>query len=207
MEKNNTKQQILDAALDLFSRYGYDATGISQIADAVGIRKASLYSHFTGKQEILDTLLAALTEEYNAHSLFANADWDSPAFTADRQNPSVEDVCRMVKGQVRYILHDGQISKVRKLLTIEQFRNSALNALHTKQFYEDVLRYNLGLVRYLIRQGSLRGEDPEIMAAQLAWPVSVWASLCDREPEREQEVMDLLERHIQQFFRAYGTQG
>ena len=42
MERGNTKNEILDAALQLFSVQGYDATSISQIADAVGIRKASL---------------------------------------------------------------------------------------------------------------------------------------------------------------------
>lgn len=44
--KGNTKREILDAALELFSVQGYEATSISQLAQAVGIRKASLYSHF-----------------------------------------------------------------------------------------------------------------------------------------------------------------
>lgn len=57
MDRGNTKQEILEASLDLFSVQGFEATSISQIADAVGIRKASLYSHFEGKQAILDALV------------------------------------------------------------------------------------------------------------------------------------------------------
>lgn len=57
MEKGSTKQEILETALELFSVQGYEATSISQIADAVGIRKASLYSHFASKQKILDALV------------------------------------------------------------------------------------------------------------------------------------------------------
>ena len=40
MDKGNTKRAIITAALDLFSTQGFEATSISQIADAVGIRKA-----------------------------------------------------------------------------------------------------------------------------------------------------------------------
>ena len=45
------------------------------------------------------------------------------------------------------------------------------------------------------------------MAAQFCLPVSVWINLCDREPEREQEVMGLVEKHIRQFFRLYQPGG
>lgn len=41
------------------------------------------------------------------------------------------------------------------------------------------------------------------MAAQLCLPVSVWINLCDREPEREDEIMKLIEKHIRQFFEMY----
>ena len=67
----------------------------------------------------------------------------------------------------------------------------------------DVMHYFTGLVRFLIRQGRLVDSDPEIMAAQLCLPVSVWLNLCDREPEREAEVTRLIERHIRQFFDVY----
>ena len=46
-------------------------------------------------------------------------------------------------------------------------------------------------------------KDPEIAAAQLALPISVWINLCDREPEREDEAFDLIDRHIRQFFEAF----
>ncbi len=58
LEKSNTREEILEAALDLFAVNGYEATSISQLADAVAIRKASLYSHFANKQDILDTVIA-----------------------------------------------------------------------------------------------------------------------------------------------------
>lgn len=204
MEKGNTKEQILEVALDLFSVQGYEATSIAQIADAVGLRKASLYSHFASKQDILDTMVEELTKEFNEHSIFVKADWDDPEFTKDKKGMTVESIGAMVRGQIRYNLHDPKISKVRKLLTIEQFQNEKLKRIQSKQSYEDVLKYNTGLIRFLIREGILREDDPEIMAAQFAWPISVWMNLCDREPEREAEAMELMDKHIRQFFRIYG---
>ena len=89
------------------------------------------------------------------------------------------------------------------MLVIEQFQNPELAKLQTKQNYSDVLQYFTGLMKHLIRQGVLTEEDPEIMAAQFCHPISVWINLCDREPERETEVMELVGKHIRQFFRLY----
>ena len=200
MERGNTKQEILVASLELFSVQGFESTSISQIADAVGIRKASLYSHFESKQAILDALIKDVLEQYGAHSIFARTDWEKDAGDL----PLTPDAAvQMILGQIRYILHDPSISRARKMLVIEQFQNPELAKLQTKQNYSDVLQYFTGLVKQLIRQGVLAENDPEIMAAQFCLPISVWINLCDREPEREQEVMELVERHIRQFFRRY----
>lgn len=200
MERGNTKQDILEAALDLFSVQGFEATSISQIAGAVGIRKASLYSHFESKQAILDALVQDVLMQYGEHSIFAKTDWQKGA----EGIPATPDAAvQMIQGQLRYILHDSHISRARKMLVIEQFQNPELARLQTKQNYADVMQYFTGLMKQLIRQGVLAGDDPQIMAAQFCLPVSVWINLCDREPEREQEVMELLEKHIRQFFRLY----
>ena len=200
MDRGNTKQEILDAALELFSVQGFEATSIAQIAGAVGIRKASLYSHFENKQAILDALVQEVLEQYEEHSLFARADWEKDTGTLPQ---TADDAVQMIQGQIRYILHDPAISRGRKMLVIEQFRNRPLAGLQTKQNYSDVLRYFTGLMKQLIRQGVLAEDDPEIMAAQFCLPISVWINLCDREPDRESEVMELVEKHIRQFFRLY----
>ena len=200
MERGNTKQEILDAALELFSVQGFEATSISQIASAVGIRKASLYSHFESKQAILDALVQEVLEQYADHSLFARADQEKDTGSLPQ---TADDVVQMIQGQIRYILHDPSISRARKMLVIEQFQNPELAKLQTKQNYSDVLGYFTGLVKQLSRYGVLTEGDPEIMAAQFCLPISVWINLCDREPDREPEVMELVIRHIQQFFRVY----
>ena len=200
MDRGKTKQEILKAALELFSVQGFEATSISQIAGAVGIRKASLYSHFESKQAILDELVQDVLEQYAQHSLFARANWEKDAGSLPQTS---DDAVQMIRGQILYILHDPVISRARKMLAIEQFQNPELAKLQTRQNYADVLGYFVGLVKQLIRQGVLAEDDPEIMAAQFCLPISEWINLCDREPEREAEVMELVDKHIRQFFRAY----
>ena len=137
MDRGNTKQEILEASLDLFSVQGFEATSISQIANAVGIRKSSLYSHFENKQAILDALVKIVLEQYAAHSIFAGTDWEKDT---DNLPLTPDEAVQMIREQIRYILHDPYISRARKMLVIEQFRNPELAKLQTKQNYFDVLR-------------------------------------------------------------------
>ena len=109
----------------------------------------------------------------------------------------------MIQGQVRYILHDPQISRGRKMLMIEQFRNQELAELHSRMNYDDILRFFAGMIGFMIRKRILKKGDQKLMAAQLALPVTVWINLCDREPSREEEAMELIEKHVKQFFEIY----
>src|ERR1700748_3624645 len=57
------RDEILDAAAELFPSLGYASTSTRRIADAVGVRQASLYHHFATKDDILDALLAGTVDE------------------------------------------------------------------------------------------------------------------------------------------------
>ncbi len=46
-----TRNRILDAALEAFARYGYDATGVAEICRRAGVTKGGFYHHFPSKQD------------------------------------------------------------------------------------------------------------------------------------------------------------
>lgn len=52
-----TREGILEAAARIFSEKGFHATSMQDIAEAVNLQKASLYHHFSSKQEILIDIL------------------------------------------------------------------------------------------------------------------------------------------------------
>ncbi len=59
----NAREEILDAAAELFTSQGYASTSTRAIADAVGVRQASLYHHFATKDDILEALLTGTVDE------------------------------------------------------------------------------------------------------------------------------------------------
>jgi len=58
MSETVTRDQIIDAADQLFYRQGYDHTSFSDIADAVKISRGNFYYHFKAKDEILEAVIA-----------------------------------------------------------------------------------------------------------------------------------------------------
>jgi AcrR family transcriptional regulator len=51
------REEILDAALEIFSRHGYDRTSVREIARATGLSQAGLLHYFTNKEELFTEVL------------------------------------------------------------------------------------------------------------------------------------------------------
>lgn len=68
MKSPNTKEQILNASLNFFSKHGYSGASIRQIAREVGIRESAIYNHYKSKEEIFNAILV----KYNNKSISKN---------------------------------------------------------------------------------------------------------------------------------------
>ena len=64
MKTLSRKEEIVIVASRLFKEKGYNAVSMRDIAQAMGIKAASLYNHIQGKQEILSTLILAVAKEF-----------------------------------------------------------------------------------------------------------------------------------------------
>ena len=58
--------QIADAALRLFARYGYKRSSMDDIAREAGLAKATLYLHFKGKDDVFRSMLRLLMRRVEA---------------------------------------------------------------------------------------------------------------------------------------------
>ena len=165
MKQEDTKQKILDKALELFSAQGYDSVSVGQIAKAVGIKAPSLYNHFPSKQAIFDAIVASTAAQYGADTdqiniHVQNAAQDIPAFTEITADALFEKVRQIFE----YSLHDNTISRFRRMMTLEQFRSPELAALYSRRYVERVLAYHAGIFRALIAAGEITAEDPNALA-------------------------------------------
>lgn len=64
-EALQTKKQIMDAAVTLFSSKGYKKTSLSDVARAAGVTRGAIYWHFENKGELLIELLQAIAKDKN----------------------------------------------------------------------------------------------------------------------------------------------
>ena len=65
------RQRILAAALELFTRQGYERTSTRQIAQAAGVAEGSIFNHFPSKKDLLVAVMAQIVDGYFGADLAA----------------------------------------------------------------------------------------------------------------------------------------
>ncbi len=200
----NTKKKILDVALTLFAERGYGNVYVGQIADAVGIKAPSLYKHYKSKRDIFEAILDEMKKNYDIQVDALNMNGSDATVDARLfAGVSEEELVRMGKSMFAYFLHDDYVCKFRKMLTIEQFHDTELAQIYSKQYVDEPLNYQSIMFVMLCSRGVLKMEEADVMALQFYAPLYALLTLCDRQPEREEEALKLLEKHIRQFSRIY----
>ena len=200
----DTKKKILDVALTLFSEKGYGNVYVGQIAEGVGIKAPSLYKHYKSKQDIFKAILEEMRNRYDKEAAHLNMTGNDFLIDSELYNNISEDeLVKIGIGLFSFFLHDEYECKFRKMLTIEQFSNKELAELFSHQYFNEPLKYQTGLLQLLITQGHMKNEDANVMALQFFAPIYLLMTVCDREPQREAEALQILEKHIRQFNRMY----
>ena len=63
--RKDMRTRILQVALELFTKQGYDKTSLREIAERLEVSKAALYYHFMSKEEILRALVAGIPQAFD----------------------------------------------------------------------------------------------------------------------------------------------
>ena len=119
------KKKILICAVELFAVKGYSETSVRDIAAAAMIKSASLYNHFTSKEDIL-TFMMKDCIDYTA-VMFDNPDLSSIL----EKNPTADGILSSIP-QAFMMLEDKYYSIVIRVLFHEQFRNEIVRGFFNK---------------------------------------------------------------------------
>ena len=201
----DTKSKILDEALTLFSEKGFANVFVNEIAERVGIKAPSLYKHYKSKQAIFDAIIDEMNHRFEQQAQALTIDGTDPAADAEvYKNMDEDHLVKLGTDLFKYYLHDSYTRRFRKMLTIEQFQDKDLARVYSKQYFDMPLSYQGMLLGLLVSQGLLVTENVPIMTLHFYAPIYMLLTVCDREPEREQEALKLMEEHIRQFDKLYG---
>ena len=201
----NTKEKIIDEALTLFSEKGYANVFVGDIADRVGIKAPSLYKHYKNKKAIFDAIIDEMNRRFEEQAKAMQINGSDAAADAGIYKTLPEDqLLKLGREFFLYYLHDDYNRKFRKMLTLEQFHDTDLAKVYSKLYVDDPLSYQGMLFGFMVMAGVLQTDNVQVMTLHFYSPIYFMLTICDREPDREPEMLRLLDEHIRQFDRLYG---
>ena len=195
MKGISTKERILYAALDLFSEKGYDGVGVDLIAENAGLKGPSLYRHYKGKEDIFNSLIDLVESHYAEGIDLKNERGKAPA--------SMDELIENAMGRIQFTMHDDVIRKTRRVLAMEQFRSERMAELTTRYHLENLQGMYTNIFAGMMEKGVLERDDPEYLALEFVAPVSLLIHMYDRQPEREEEILDKIGKHFEHFVKVY----
>jgi len=131
-----TKEKILDTALELFSRQGYDGASVRDIARAVGIRESSLYNHFPSKRALFDGIVDFCVQQAELYFRGSGLPFDQGDDTSLYQGIPAERLHALIERTFRYFFDDPWNARFRRLLLLSQFTEPRCRDIY-RQLYRD----------------------------------------------------------------------
>lgn len=195
MAKSDTKERLIEAAMDLFSTKGYDGTSVDEIAESIGIKGPTIYKYFKGKEALLETLINQADEAYNKGFQVGEE------LSHTVQNGA--DFKEYVINSIMYTFNNETIRKMRKLFTIEQYRNQTFTDNATSHQITNVRELYSRLFKRLIDAGVMVNGNPDIFALEFTALNTVMIQLYDREPDKKEEILQIIKEHTVTFVERY----
>ena len=191
----DTKERIMETALELFAEKGYLGTSMNDIAKQLGFTKAALYRHYTGKQEILNRIVERMNEmDYERAKQFEMPEGNLTEIVAAYQKTPIEKVRAYSKAQFLHWTEEEFSSRFRKMLTLEQYRDPEMAQLYQKYLATGPVDYMAAIFCGLTDSE----EAAQYLALEFYGPMFLLYSVSDSGAEQEQ-VLSLLDAHIDRF--------
>ena len=191
----DTKERILETALELFAQSGYLGTSMSDIAKELGITKGALYKHYSSKQEILDSIVERMNKmDYERAEEYEMPETLPDGFAEAYLHTPIQKIRAYGMAQFDHWTKERFSSNFRKMLTLEQYRDPKL-----AQLYRDYLA--IGPTEYMaaiFRKLTDSDETAMQLALEFYGPMFLLYSVYDGADEKE-SIAPMLSDHIDRF--------
>lgn len=201
MRMKDTRERIVEAAFALFAERGYHAVSVRDIAAAVGIKDASLYNHFPGKQAIFDAVLTEQVERMR--SAFAGEGvMFEPTEDPSGYAGAFEDVERRVLAGFRYFFEDEDMVRLRRLLAMSRFADERAAEAYRFVFVEQPQAIQRRVFEHLMARGRFARDDAAVLARAFYGPVF----LLLESGASWDEAAPLIGDHLRRFYAAHAAE-
>lgn len=194
--ESTTKERILDAALVCFAENGYKGTNLRDLAAGIGLSKSALYKHYASKEDIWNAVIDRMETYYTVR-------FGSPVKMPPAPG-SCEELLAMTMRMLDFTMHDEKVILTRRLLLAEQFRDERARHFATLHFLTGTKDIYRKIFAEMMESGILKDDDPEMLAFAFTSPITSLIHYCDREPEKEQEIIRQIEAFVKHFIKTYG---
>ena len=128
MSRRNTKEKIIQATLELASENGLKSVSMQQIADRVGIKKASLYNHYASKEEIISAMYESIRQASKERLNISEVNYDELA-----KNGSFKEVLTKAVRSYVSITADPQMNLFYRIIINERSIDKAASEIMVQE--------------------------------------------------------------------------
>jgi AcrR family transcriptional regulator len=191
----DTKERIIDVALELFAQSGYLGTSMSDIAKQLGITKGSLYKHYTGKQEILDSIVERMNKmDYERAEEYEMPETEPDGFAETYMSTPIQNIRAYAMAQFDHWTKEHFSSNFRKMLTLEQYRDPKLAQLYHDYLATGPTEYMAAIFRKLTNSDDAAMQ----LALEFYGPMFLLYSVYDGASDKD-SIAPMLSAHIDRF--------
>lgn len=186
-----TKEKIFDVSLDLFSKKGYDSVSLREIAEEVGIKKSSIYSHYPSKEAILMDIFNYMTRLFEEDTLINSEDLNlSSNNEVLLENPEL--FYHKGSEAIKKMLSEERNLKIWKLIFIQMTHNETIRAFFQNEILVKPLKFWEEFFTILKENGTIRKDlNPKLLAKEYySFPIYLLIEICAKYDDIPESCLD-----------------